>query len=73
LKISAVIIDGILTDTRKRYRIKGRSATKPGTLLKKSILIRIFADWDEKVSGFLEVDMRFAKAHNYSYNYKEFM
>ena len=73
MNISSVIIDETLTETRKRYRIKGRSATKPGTLLKKSIPIRIFADWDEKVSGFFEVDMRFAKAHNYSYNYKEFM
>ena len=73
MKISTVIVDGILNDTRKRYRIKGGSATRPGTLLKKGILIRIFADWDEKVPVFFEIDMRFAKAHNYSYNYKEFM
>ena len=35
-KISAATIDRLLSDTRKRYRIKGRSTTKPGTLLKKS-------------------------------------
>ena len=56
-KISAATIDRLLADTRKRYRIKGRSTTKPGTLLKKSIPIRTFADWDEKVPGFFEVDL----------------
>jgi len=56
-KISAATIDRLLSDTRKRYRIKGRSTTKPGTLLKKSIPIRTFADWDEKVPGFFEVDL----------------
>jgi len=47
----------MFADTRKRYRIKGRVTTKPGTLLKKSIPIRTFADWDEKVPGFFEVDL----------------
>jgi hypothetical protein len=57
LKISAATIDRLLAETRKRYRIKGRSTTKPGSLLKKSIPIRTFADWDEKVPGFFEVDL----------------
>lgn len=56
-KISAATIDRMLVETRKRHRIKGRSTTKPGTLLKKSISIRTFADWDEKVPGFFEVDL----------------
>ena len=56
-KISAATIDRLLTETRKRFRIKGRSTTKPGSLLKKSIPIRTFADWDEKVPGFFEVDL----------------
>ncbi|MDO9555257.1 MAG: transposase family protein, partial [Atribacterota bacterium] len=56
-KISAATIDRLLSDTRKRCRIKGRSTTRPGTLLKKSIPIRTFADWDEKVPGFFEVDL----------------
>jgi hypothetical protein len=50
-------IDRMLAETRKRYRIKGRSTTRPGSLLKKSIPIRTFADWDEKVPGFFEVDL----------------
>ncbi|MDO8886749.1 transposase family protein [Candidatus Oleimmundimicrobium sp.] len=56
-KISAATIDRLLTDTRKRYRIKGRSTTRPGTLLKKSIPIRTFADWDEAKPGFFEADL----------------
>jgi len=56
-QISTATIDRMLADTRKKYRIKGRSTTKPGTLLKKSIPIRTFADWDEKVPGFFEVDL----------------
>ena len=56
-KISAATIDRLLSDTRKRYRIKGRSTTRPGTLLKKSIPIRTFADWDEARPGFFEVDL----------------
>jgi hypothetical protein len=34
----------------------GRSTTKPGTLLKKQIPIRTFADWTEDKPGFLEID-----------------
>ena len=56
-RISPASIDRLLAETRKRYRIKGRSTTRPGTLLKKSIPIRSFADWDEKVPGFFEVDL----------------
>jgi len=56
-KISAATIDRLLAPTRKRYRIKGRSTTRPGTLLKKSIPIRTFTDWDEAKPGFFEVDL----------------
>ena len=56
-KVSSATIDRLLSDTRKRYRIKDRSTTKPGTLPKKAIPIRTFADWDEKVAGFFEVDL----------------
>ncbi|TRZ80586.1 transposase, partial [bacterium] len=41
---------------KDRYRLgKGRSGTKPGSLLKKAIPIRTFADWDEKKPGYVEV------------------
>ena len=56
-KISPATIDRLLALERKKYRIKGRSTTRPGILLKKSIPIRTFANWDEQVPGFFEVDL----------------
>jgi len=58
LKISASTIDRLLKPEKDRYRIgKGRSGTKPGTLLKKSIPIRTFSDWDDAKPGFVEADL----------------
>jgi hypothetical protein len=37
--------------------LRGRSGTKPGTLLKKQIPIRTFAEWDEQRPGFAEIDL----------------
>lgn len=56
-KISAATIDRILKPERKKNQIKGRSHTKSGTLLKSEIPIRTFADWDDTVPGFLEIDL----------------
>ena len=57
-KISAATIDRLLTDEREKYKIKkGRSTTKAGNLKKAQIPIRTFADWDEKVPGFFEIDL----------------
>ena len=58
LKISASTIDRLLKPEKDRYRLgKGRSGTKPGSLLKKAIPIRTFADWDEKKPGYIEADL----------------
>jgi len=58
LTISASTIDRLLKPEKDRYRLgKGRSGTKPGTLLKKAIPIRTFSDWDSKKPGFLEADL----------------
>jgi len=58
LKISASTIDRLLKPEKDRYRLgKGRKGTKPGTLLKKSIPIRTFADWDDASPGFVEIDL----------------
>ena len=58
LKVSASTIDRLLKPERDRFRLgKGRSGTKPGSLLKKAIPIRTFSDWDEKKPGFLEADL----------------
>ena len=56
-KVSAASIDRLLKPERKKYLIKGRSHTKPGTLLKHEIAIRTFADWDNTRPGFLEIDL----------------
>ncbi len=57
LTASAATIDRLLASARKEFRLKGRSTTKPGTLLKQQIAIRTFADWNENEPGFLEIDL----------------
>jgi len=56
-KISSSTIDRLLAEERKKQNIKGRSHTKPGTLLKSQIPIRTFSEWDEKSPGFVEIDL----------------
>lgn len=56
LSISARTVDRLLAHDRRRITLKGRSRTKPGTLLKHQIPIRTFADWDDCSPGFLEID-----------------
>jgi len=56
-KISAATIDRLLADERKKQTLKGRSHTKPGTLLKSQIPIRTFSEWDDKRPGFVEIDL----------------
>ena len=36
---------------------RGRSHTKPGTLLKSQIPIRTWSEWDEGRPGFVEIDL----------------
>jgi len=55
--ISAATIDRLLADIRKKQQIKGKSTTRPGSLLKKSIPIRTFSQWEEDEPGFFEVDL----------------
>lgn len=56
LRISRSSIDRCLVPARFN-KPQGLSTTKPGSLLKKNIPIRIFADWSEDKPGFLEVDL----------------
>jgi hypothetical protein len=56
-QISSATIDRLLAEQRKKQAIKGRSHTKPGTLLKSQIAIRTFSEWDEKSPGFVEIDL----------------
>lgn len=57
LKISGRTIDRVLKEEKKRWEIRGKKRTKPGSLLKSQIPIRTFSDWDEKKPGFIEMDL----------------
>ena len=57
LSASAATIDRLLAPARKEICLKGRSTTKPGTLLKHQIPVRTFADWNDSRPGFLEIDL----------------
>jgi hypothetical protein len=57
MMISPATIDRLLKNEKMKFRLKGRSLTKPGTLLKHQIPIRTFADWNEKEPGFVEADL----------------
>ena len=56
VSMSAATIDRRLAGERARLRLKGRSGTKPGSLLKSQIPIRTWADWDDAKPGFVEID-----------------
>ena len=55
--ISAASIDRLLAAERRRLNVRGRSGTKPGTLLKHQIPVRTFAEWDQAQPGFVEIDL----------------
>jgi hypothetical protein len=57
LRISAATIDRLLQPERRKHELRGRSRTKPGTLLKHQIPIRTHAQWDENRPGFVEIDL----------------
>lgn len=57
LQISAATIDRSLAEDRRRFRVRGRQGTKPGSMLKRQIPIRTFAEWDDRRPGFCEADL----------------
>lgn len=57
LSVSAATLDRLLATTKHETRLKGRSYTRPGTLMKYHIPVRTFADWDDVQPGFSEVDL----------------
>jgi len=56
-KISPATIDRLLKHVKNSMNFKGISATKPGTLLKRDIPIRLGTQWDDAVPGYVEVDL----------------
>ncbi len=56
-KMSPSTIDRLLQPWRRLGGRRPFTTTRPGSLLKSSIPIRTFADWQEDRPGFLEVDL----------------
>lgn len=57
VRMSAATIDRRLAADRARWQPRGRSLTKPGSLLKSQIPIRTWADWNDTRPGFVEIDL----------------
>jgi hypothetical protein len=56
-RMSPSTIDRLLRSYRRLGGRRPLTTTRPGSILKNSIPIRTFADWEENRSGFLEVDL----------------
>jgi hypothetical protein len=56
LTLSAATADRLLRPVRQRTRPRGIGTTKAGTLLKHTVPIRTFAEWDDVRPGFMEAD-----------------
>ena len=46
MRMSAATIDRLLRPERQKYQLKGRTHTRPGTLLKHQIRMRTFNEWE---------------------------
>jgi len=55
--ISAASIDRLLASHKKELAFKGKSTTKPGTLLKKNIPLRLGTQWNDAIPGYVEIDL----------------
>jgi hypothetical protein len=69
-RISPATVDRLLADERKRLVPHGRSMTRPGSLLKRQIPLRTFADWSDVTPGFVEAD---TVAHDGGSGYGDFL
>lgn len=55
--VSAATIERLITSERKKVFGKGKTTTKPGTLLKHQIPIHVFTRWNDRKPGFGEIDL----------------
>jgi hypothetical protein len=55
--MSAATIDRRLAPARAAMMVRGRSHTKPGSLLKSQIPVRTWAHWNDPRSWFVEIDL----------------
>jgi len=56
-RMRSATIDRRLAPARRLLMVRGRSHTKPGTLLKHQIPIRTWSQWDDTRPGFCEIDL----------------
>jgi hypothetical protein len=56
LSMSCATMDRCLSKEHFEKK-RGISTTKPGTLLRKSIAVKTFSDWNEDKPGFMEIDL----------------
>jgi hypothetical protein len=57
LAMSRATIDRCLKRARFTPAVRGRSTTKPGSLLKGNIPVKVFTPWDDEKPGFVEIDL----------------
>jgi hypothetical protein len=57
MAMSAATIDRRLRGAKVLAEFRGRSHTKPGSLLKSQIPIRTWSEWDDARPGFVEIDL----------------
>ena len=57
LSISPATVDRLLGIVRRSHPLRGRSTTKPGTLLRDQIRVRTEFPWDEQKPGYFEADL----------------
>jgi hypothetical protein len=69
-KVSPSTVDRLLKAERNRLWPHGSSITRPGSLLKRQIPVRTFADWSDVVPGFIEADL---VAHDGGSAYGDFL
>lgn len=55
-QVSERTMDRLLTVERKKLTLKARGGTKPGTLLKNQIPVKMWTEWEETKPGFIELD-----------------
>jgi hypothetical protein len=56
-QMSPSTADRLLRRAKGLTRLKGASTTKPGTLLKKDIPLRLGTEWSDAIPGYVEIDL----------------
>jgi hypothetical protein len=57
MAMSAATVDRRPAGDGAKLAVRGRAQTKPGSLIEDAIAIRTWAQWDDAVPGFVEIDL----------------